>query len=170
MRVVAFDLDGTLSSSRWRQELADRKLWHGYHELLQHDAPIPAVVAAFNACDEEGYDTVIFTARGGSAFQRAVTLTWNWLEQHDIMPTWGVSFRQPDDYRPGPAVKQDMVRELADHGIRVVRAWDDQIRFKPAYAEVGVAFEHVIDPDIPPPALSPAQIQEILANQLVKGV
>jgi len=74
-----FDIDGTISDSRWRSEHAEARDWDTFHGLCEQDAPLPAarLMRSLVAAD---HCIILLTGRN-EKFRKQ---TQAWLKAHDL--------------------------------------------------------------------------------------
>lgn len=142
--MIMVDLDGTLSSCKWRTHLVtrDKPDWPAFFDALVCDAPVPAIVAAVKA-----NPTVILMSGRPERYRRQTE--W-WLMEHEI-PYDNLVMRPNKDMRPDHVAKSDMFRDqvlpsgkpnlVIDDRDSVVEMWR---------VEWGLNVWHAVDPDLYP--------------------
>jgi hypothetical protein len=126
MKVVVFDIDGTVADVRHRLHLIEgnpgRDEWARFFDAAGEDPLLPEGAAAVRRL-ATGHEVVWQTGRP----ERVRDLTQRWLEAHDLPP--GRLLMYPDEEFPRPRrfVKLDQLAELVrEHDI--VTVLDDDPR------------------------------------------
>lgn len=129
-----FDLDGTLCDTSSIEHLvagpdAD---YRAFHAASATCPPVEEVLAALRRAREQGLAVLLWTGR--EFVWRDLTL--DWLARHEIGFD-GLYMRLAADYRPAVTVKSELLRDIADDGFRIVRAWEDDTEIVALLRETG---------------------------------
>jgi len=105
--LVLVDLDGTISDSRWRDDLAETKQWDEYHSQLGNDPPIKPMIALINCLVKGGANVIGLTGRP----ERWHQLTIDWLLAHDVKleEVW---YRPDENYMKVSELKPEIAKEI----------------------------------------------------------
>lgn len=157
-----FDIDGTIASAEWRNELARRKAWDAFHRGIPFDASIPSALAELDKHASEDRRIILVTART----DRWRADTMGWLDNHDV-PWHDLHMRKTNDVRRlGSEIKREIYETLILGRYDVVAVYEDHPKIVPMWAEVlGIEVPCLQDPGIEPhdPEKAYAWLQEELA-------
>lgn len=104
MKIVACDIDHTLSDAAWRDGMIGIKTWDEYHDAGERDLPLQETINLLMALALYGHEIVGLTARP----EKWRTQTNKWLMSH-LVPMSVLLMRPDEDHRPSPAVKLDLL-------------------------------------------------------------
>lgn len=160
-QAVILDMDGTLASAKWRDQVlsspATDAEWERLFELSADD-PLVAHVAQF-ARDAalDHVDVVIATGRP----ERFRELIGRWLDRNNV-PYSALLLRADEDRRPTWEVKAELVAEHVMTRWDVRGAIDDDPLVAGAFGELGIPTTLVVDPGLFPsgPRLAVARAYE----------
>lgn len=122
--VVIFDLDGTLSDTKWRRHHVegDKPDWHAFFEAMGDDKVNEAVVTLYRTL-WESHKFQMYIVSGRPAVYQKVTelwLTFNDIEFHRLY------MRPEGEQRPDDQVKEEMLREIRSEGKTILFTVDDR--------------------------------------------
>lgn len=110
MRVVVFDIDGTIADNKHRTHylMGDKKDWKSYNAHMLDDDPIYDVIKLLK---ELSVLHTIILCTGREEVYRQVT--WDWLDHHQISNhISGVYMRYTKDYRSDAIVKVELLNDI----------------------------------------------------------
>ncbi|GAA3530577.1 hypothetical protein AFL01nite_29300 [Aeromicrobium flavum] len=136
-----FDLDGTLCDTSTIEHLTrgPERDYAAFHAASADCPPRADVLAGLEAARERGVAIVLWTGR--EFLWRDLTL--DWLAAHRISHD-GLYMRLAADYRPATKVKAELLKDVADDGLRVVEAWEDDQEIVALLRTAGVADVHEV--------------------------
>ena len=171
-KILLCDLDGTLSSSKWRDPLVegDRKRWPEYYKGIPFDNIVPKVKAILEKAITDGCRIIYITAReesldetrkrtDGTVEKTVLPVrkwTEDWLSKHSA-PGWGsgalLFMRKHKDHRPSSVVKEDVIKKYlgGNKTGNIVMGLDDNENVITMYKRYGIKNSILVsDPGIPP--------------------
>jgi hypothetical protein len=134
MKIVIFDLDGTLADLTHRLHfiLGEKKDWDGFFAACTDDKPIPHMIELCNTLYKAGYGIAICSGR--SAAVRTETSLW--LNENDVLYDQ-VFMRKDGDHREDNLVKAEMLPAVQKLG-EILMAFDDRDQVVKMWREHGI--------------------------------
>lgn len=133
MRHVICDVDDTVASAFWREDLIGNG-WDEYHSQLHLDKPIEPVLEMLRALERCNYVIVGCTARP----EKWRKLTMEWMIKHDV-PMHTLLMRPEGDFRPARELKVDLVKDYFKTNLDTVSlVLDDREDVVEAFRALGI--------------------------------
>lgn len=145
-RVIAFDLDGTLSLGEHRQHYLQEtpKNWKAFFEALGGDTLNEPVAIAYRAAEESPDVDHIVCISGRPEEYRELSRTW--LRKHGLNPTV-ILMRRTGDRRPDDIVKQELYRDHLANNAKVLAIYDDRNSVVKMWRSIGLTCFQVAEGD-----------------------
>ena len=123
MKVVIFDMDGTLAdcSHRLHHVQQKPKNWDGFYSAMADDVENPPVMFLARKLAQSRIPIVVVSTRPKKYYY----VTLRWLEAHGIVPLT-MYLRDNDDHRKDSIVKKEMLHNLMATGIQPLFVVDDR--------------------------------------------
>lgn len=140
MKVVIFDLDGTLAlidKRRTKATLPNGKInWKTFFapENIQLDEPNIPVIESFKAMKAAGFTVGIFSGRDDISRKE----TEHWLAQHGINPDF-LKMRKNGSFTPDDTLKKLWLHDLMKVGNSVLCVFDDRDKVVKMWRENGIS-------------------------------
>ncbi len=147
-QAVIVDLDGTLTSVRWRLHHLDRRPrnWAAFFAAMGEDAPVPWVVELLRA-DHGPAARLIVTGRPDD-YREACA---RWLERHEV-PYEELHMRPAGDRRPDHMVKGELYARAIAPRYKVAFVVDDRPAVVEMWRDRGLYVIQPTDPGLQPRA------------------
>ena len=122
-KAVIFDIDGTISNSKWRGPLARAKKWKEFFEKMPEDEPIHEIVHIMEMYHADEYTIILVTGRGEEHRQTTV----DWLEKHGILPMIeGLYMRPVKDFRRDTEIKTEIYNNHLKDSYDIKTVFEDR--------------------------------------------
>lgn len=140
-----FDLDGTLANAEHRIHhiSGPKKDWRAFFAASKDDAPIPGVIATFEALRKAGAECWIWTGRSDEV--RSETLDWLRIHLNFSPKRFGLGapekflMRKAGDHRPDHEVKLEWLADLEPpERARLTAVFEDRARVVAMWRQYGV--------------------------------
>lgn len=119
VKLIIFDLDGTLTDASHRVPLAKQKRWDEYTDACVDDTPRLGPILLYKFMDKmTDYPVCIVTGRQA----RVVKETRDWLEQYGMEFPNTMVMREDDDRSKNVDLKRRAVKHLQN--VYSVNSWD----------------------------------------------
>ncbi len=158
---VIFDIDGTLSSSKWREWLVllEKPKWKQFFTGIPFDPVIPEIAALTTSLRK---DTKIFLITARPDAYRIPTV--DWLTKYGIQYN-GLLMRRNDDHRPADVVKAEIFeRQLGMLPTEWIHVFEDNFSCIEMWMSLGLSVTACKDPHLTPPLFN--QWQEKVKKDL----
>jgi predicted kinase len=110
MRIVIFDIDGTLAdiSHRLHHIKNGNRNWAAFNSNVSNDTPIPQLHRLLRTLHQQGYRILLVSGRGEEIRQPTI----NWLENHNLDIYSRLYMRPVGDYRRDTIIKQEILQQI----------------------------------------------------------
>lgn len=153
MKLVIFDLDGTLADIEERRQLAmksGKMNWDIFFDPnnIKLDKPIQSIIYLYNKMIKDNeVDVMIFSGR--SEITRQATLRW--FKHHEIPYPQALKMRQEEDYTPDEELKKEWLHKIMDNfGLTIkdiIFVVDDRSKVVKMWRELGLTCLQVAEGD-----------------------
>lgn len=133
MKVIIFDLDGTLCDHGHRSYLADLKQWDLYNAQCHADPPRAVELLILQALAHAGIPIILLTGRSEPYRQ----MTMEWLAKHEV-PYSLLYMRQDGDHRPATVMKREVYETEIRLGREVIAIFEDDERLVRMWRDMGL--------------------------------
>jgi len=119
--LILIDIDGTISDSRWRDDLAESRQWDAFHSQLIHDPPVKPMLKLLSTLSDCGVFLVGITGRP----ERYRQATMEWMLTHGVQldELW---MREDDNYSKAADLKPKIAEIIMqEHSYEEVLFIDD---------------------------------------------
>lgn len=116
--VFVFDLEGTLTISKWRNHWAELKQWEKFECLMLHDPENKMICDIARSAYDAGM-VVILTGK----MERGITDARKWLNRYGIRHDW-IHMRPNNDFRPSKIYKAEYLETYEKS--RITMVFDDR--------------------------------------------
>ena len=146
MKVVIFDLDGTLADGSGRLHLLPTKdlhltdSWTEFNKACVWDRPIWDTIDVCNSLEESGMWVIVLTGR--SDIVRVETEAW--LKENNVNYN-ELIMRPHDDNRKDTVIKEEVINQIRSEGHQIVAAWDDSPNVVSHFRSLGITTYQVCD-------------------------
>ena len=147
MNYVICDLDSTLASNKWREELlraTNGKNFDRFHKAIPFDARIDSTYQTLLELEQQGLGIIYMSARPEWSRQ----LTVSWLRKYDC-PSGNLVLRANKDSRNAVTVKKELYLKFLQ-GRNIVHCFDDKPAILEMWKEFGFETTLVVDPCLTP--------------------
>jgi phosphoglycolate phosphatase-like HAD superfamily hydrolase len=123
VKAVIFDIDGTLSDSKWRGPLARAKKWDEFFSKMPEDKPIDQVVELLTNYHIDEYKIILVTGRGEEHRQKTV----DWLEKYGILHMVEALYMRPaKDFRRDTEIKTEIYNNHLKDSYKIRAVYEDR--------------------------------------------
>jgi FMN phosphatase YigB (HAD superfamily) len=136
MKVVVFDLDGTLADTGHRLHLLKYKpkKYDEFYELCGRDELNEDIASLFRLFSSNiGWKVIICTGRRSSTFEA----THKWLTRHKLRYD-ELHLRKDGDFRPDEIIKSEMLDKLIEKGDKPDLVVDDRDKVVKMWRDRGI--------------------------------
>lgn len=134
VKVVIFDVDGTLADNSHRQHWVRNKPrnWKAYNATMADDKPIQNIINMTHIM-RYFYKVIVVTARNADNAE----VTKDWLQRHNVFYE-AIYFREENDYRDDTIVKSEILDQIIADGHEPVMVFDDRNKVVDMWRERGI--------------------------------
>lgn len=140
-KVMAIDIDGTLSDSRTRGVWSPARA-HEWHEEFANDPPVQSVVDLIKYSE---YNYIIISSKP-SSYKEMVK---EWIGKHRLHMPMAIYMRPCGNLDVSPTLKRSMISRARSNGFKVVLGVDDRADCCEAYISMGIPAFQLKQPRIP---------------------
>lgn len=136
LKVVLFDIDGTLADIRHRRPLLTQEVpdWKSFNKLMGQDTPNEPVVSLYRSLwNSNSFEIILVSGRN----EKYRKITEQWLIWNEI-PFGRLLMRMDDDNRSDYLIKKEILGELISEGKKIEFAVDDRQQVVDMWRENGI--------------------------------
>lgn len=139
MKVVIFDLDGTLALNKHRFHFIDKSSgkpdWDSYFLACDRDKANAAVIEMARSLKGSGHRIHIFSARGKIAYQQTI----DWLDKHSV-PYDDLTMRDVGDFTPDEDLKKQwLLDKYPNYKEDIICVFDDRDKVVNMWRSLGLS-------------------------------
>ena len=124
MKIILFDIDGTLANIEHRRGYLDQEKpdWKSFNAEMGGDTPNAPIVALYKALwAADNFELILVTGRN----ERSRAITEQWLTWNAI-PFDQMLMRPDNDFRADHLIKEDILKQLLATGMEIEFVVDDR--------------------------------------------
>ena len=136
MKVVLFDIDGTIADIRHRRPflMQEKPDWDSFNKLMGQDTPNGPVVSLYRSLWKSNLFEIILVSGRNEKYRK---ITEQWLVWNEI-PFDRLLMRMDDDNRADYLIKQEILYKLISEGKKIEFVVDDRQQVVDMWRQNGI--------------------------------